>query len=175
MHSIDKPGEGEYAPRALQYINQLPDDGEVLQHLAANLGTTQQLIAPLTEEQLLHRYAEGKWSIKEVLIHIMDAERIFACRALRIARNDKTPLPGFDENAYAPESYADARSIESIMAEYEAIRRNTLLLFDGLSAETATRTTVINNYPNSVRALAYIIAGHEQHHITILRERYLSN
>jgi uncharacterized damage-inducible protein DinB len=175
MHTINKPLEGEYNPYTITYINQLPDDGEVLQHLTASLGTIQQMIAPLGEEQLLYRYAPGKWSIKEVLVHIMDAERIFACRALRIARNDKTPLPGFDENTYAAESYADSRSIESIMKEYEAVRRNTLLLYDGLPAEFATRSTLVNNHNTSLRALAYITAGHEQHHINILRERYLNH
>lgn len=175
MHTIDKPLEGEYNPYTITYINQLPDDGEVLQHLAAGLGAMQELVAPLSETQLLHRYAPGKWSIKEVLVHIMDAERIFAYRALRIARNDKTPLPGFEENDYTPQSFADGRSIESIMTEYEAVRRNTLLLFDGLPDETATRSTVINNHNTSLRALPYIIAGHELHHITILRERYLNN
>lgn len=174
MHTIDKPQEGEYAPYAITYINHLPNDGEVLQHMRAGLGAVKEMITPLTEGQLLYRYAPGKWSIKEVLLHIMDAERIFAYRALRIARNDKTPLPGFEQDEYTPESYADERSIESIMTEYEAIRRNTLLLFDGLKDETASRSATVNNHNTSVRALAYMIAGHELHHITILREKYLS-
>ncbi len=173
MHYIDKPLEDEYAPFAATYINRLPDDAEVLKHMTAGLGALKELITPLSEEQLLHRYAPGKWSIKEVLLHLMDAERIFAYRALRIARNDKTPLPGFDEGTYTPESYADGRSIESIMNEYEAVRKNTLLLFDGLPEETATRTAQVNGHNTSVRALAYMIAGHELHHITLLRERYL--
>jgi uncharacterized damage-inducible protein DinB len=175
MHTIDKPLEGEYSPYTITYINHLPDDGEVLKHLTAGLGAMQELVAPLSEAQLLHRYAPGKWSIKEVLVHIIDAERIFAYRALRIGRNDTTPLPGFEENDYAAESYADDRSIDSIMKEYELVRRSTILLFDSLPAETATRSTIINNHTTSLRALPYIIAGHELHHIAILRERYLSN
>jgi len=173
MHTIDKPLEGEYAPYTILYVNQLPDDGEVLKHLHAGLDMVKELVMPLTEEQLQHRYAPGKWSIKEMLVHIMDSERIFAYRALRIGRNDKTPLPGFEQDDYVPHSNAANRSIEDIMDEYTLIRRSTIKLFAGMPDEAATRSTTVNGHNVSVRALAYIIAGHERHHITILRERYL--
>jgi hypothetical protein len=175
MQQIEKPQPGEYAPYAIQYIGLLPDDGDVLKHMLSNFDMLRDTLDALSEEELLHRYAPGKWSIKEVLAHIIDAERIFQYRALRIARNDKTALPGFEENDYAPQSFADERSYEDIMDEYEAVRMSTLTLFHGLQDVTATRSAMVNNNNVSVRALAYTIAGHELHHINILRERYLNN
>lgn len=175
MQQIEKPLPGEYAPYAFQYIGLLPDDGEVLKHMLANFDTLKEMLDPLTHEELLHRYAPGKWSIKEVLAHMIDCERIFQYRALRIARNDKTPLPPFEENDYAPQSFADERGYEDIMDEYEAVRMSTLTLFHGLTDVAATRSTMVNNQEVTVRAIAYMIAGHELHHINILRERYLSN
>ena len=120
-----------------------------------------------------HRYAEGKWSVKEVIGHLSDAERIFAYRALRFARGDRTELAGFDENAYVPAGEFGARDFESLVAEWESVRRATLSLLRGLSPEAAARRGVANRQEISVRALAYILAGHIIHHGNILRERYL--
>ena len=124
---------------------------------------------------LYHRYAEGKWSIKEVLVHIVDDERIFAYRALRFARGEQQNLIGFDQDAYAALSNADERDLDNIFEEYDAVRRSTIALFNGLPGESLTRmgkrTGTFNNA--TVRALAYHIAGHEQHHLNLIKDLYL--
>src|ERR1043165_5561829 len=125
MRSIEKPAEGEYAPYTIIYIGLLPDDGRVLHHLENNLKATKDLILSLPEEKFAYRYAEGKWTIKEILAHIVDDERIYAYRALRFARNDETELPGFDQDAYAPYSGANARGVNSLLKEFAAVRRAT--------------------------------------------------
>lgn len=175
MLLIDKPQEGEYAPYAIVYINLVPDDQRVLQHLQDNFSVVQALVSYLSDEQLHYSYAPGKWTIKEVLVHMIDTERIFAYRALRIARNDKTPLPGFEENDYAPESKANNRDIVSIMEEYEAVRKATIALFNSFEVDMLTRTASVNGNAVSVRALANMIVGHELHHINVMKERYLSS
>ncbi len=119
------------------------------------------------------RYAEDKWSIRELLCHMIDAERIFAYRALRFARNDETNLPGWDENNYAPEANAGGRSLRQIADEMTCVRASTLHLFEGFTEEMLWRKGTANNNEMSVIALGYIIAGHETHHRKILMERYL--
>jgi uncharacterized damage-inducible protein DinB len=173
MRSIAKPKEGEYAPYAIQYIKLLPDDGRVLEHLLRNFEAMKALVRSLPEQKLLYRYAEGKWSIKEVLVHIVDDERIYAYRALRFARNDATELPGFEQDDYTRESGADARPLANIMEEYETVRRSTVAMFDGFTDEAFLRSGIANGHRVSVRALAYHLAGHELHHMNILREKYL--
>ncbi len=173
MRRIAKPEAGEYAPYAIQYIGLLPDDGEVLRHLAASLRALRALVGDLPEERLLHRYAPGKWSVKEVVQHIADDERVYAYRALRFARGDTTELPGFEQEPYAAASEADRRSIASLLAELAAVRRGTIELFAGLPRAALFRQGVANGNPMSVRAAAYHIAGHELHHARILRQRYL--
>jgi hypothetical protein len=126
----------------------------------------------VSEERSNYRYAEGKWSIKEIVNHLCDTERIFAYRALRIARADATPLPGFDENAYAPEMRADERTLADLSAEWVDVRRSTLSLFRHLPAGTWERLGTASGHPCSVRALAYATAGHARHHLKVLAERY---
>jgi uncharacterized damage-inducible protein DinB len=176
MRVIPKPAEGEYPPYAIMYIKLIPD-GQVLKSLHDNFLAARELISGLPEKTLYYRYAPGKWSIKEVLVHIIDDERIFAYRALRFARGEQQNLIGFDQDAYALQSHADERSLDSIFEEYEAVRRSTIALFNGLPEESLTRmgkgTGTFNNA--TVRALAYHIAGHEQHHINLIRERYLAD
>jgi uncharacterized damage-inducible protein DinB len=173
MKNIEKPKEGEYPPYAIMYIDLLPDDSLVLKYLKENLKSTKDLILSLPEEKLLYRYAEGKWTIKEVLVHIIDDERIYSYRALRFARNDQTELPGFEQDDYARYSGANARGIKDILKEYAAVRNSTIAFFNGLDEEAFTRAGVANKNLVSVRALAYHIAGHEMHHINIIKERYL--
>jgi uncharacterized damage-inducible protein DinB len=176
MRTIPKPLEGEYPPYAIMYMRLLPDDGLVLKHLWDNFIAVKEFIYSLPEKTLYHRYAEGKWSIKEVLVHIIDDERIFAYRALRFARGEQQNLIGFDQDAYAALSQADERDLDNIFEEYEAVRRSTIVLFNGLPEDSLTRmgkgTGTFNNA--TVRALAYHIAGHEQHHINLIKERYLA-
>ena len=120
-----------------------------------------------------YRYAEGKWSIKEVLQHIIDAERIFAYRALRFTRKDTTPLPGFDENSFAATSKADARSWDKLLEELNVVRRSSELLFNSFDAEQLQANGISSNSPNYVLAVGFIIIGHAMHHQKILKERYL--
>jgi uncharacterized damage-inducible protein DinB len=175
MRVILKPRLGEFPAYASMYVDLLPDDGRVLEHMSATLRAAEELISSLSEEQLLHRYAPGKWTVKEVLVHVVDDERIYACRALRFARGDATELPGFEQDDYAAASGANERGIASIMAEYAAVRAATIALFEGLPEEAFARHGVANGNAVTVRALAYHIAGHELHHLNLLRSRYFAH
>ena len=170
---IEKPSAGEFPPYAIMYIKLLPNDGLLLKHLADNLEMVKSFVSSLPEEKLLHRYAPGKWTIKEILVHIIDDERIYAYRALCFARNDKTELPGFEQDEYTLYSNANDRSIENIMQEYEAVRRATIALYKGLDKTALMREGIANENKATVRALGYHIAGHELHHINIIKEKYL--
>jgi uncharacterized damage-inducible protein DinB len=133
------------------------------------------LLGTIPEEKGAFRYAPGKWSIKELLCHMMDAERIFAYRALRFARNDSTPLQGFEENDYAPEANAHGRSIQQLVAEMDRLRKSTIDLYKSFTPEMLTRKGSANNTEISVLNLGYIIPGHETHHKMVLQERYLTH
>ena len=173
MKRIEKPEAGEFAPDTIKYIGLLPDDGLVLKHLADNLKSTTDLILSLSEEKLAFRYAEGKWTIKEILAHIVDDERIYTYRALRFARDDKTELPGFEQDDYAANSGANERDITDILSEFADVRRATIALFESFDAQALTRTGIADGKIMSVRAAAYHIAGHEMRHVNIIKERYL--
>jgi hypothetical protein len=173
MRHIPKPEPDEYPAYAKMYIDLLPDDGLLLEHLAAGLVATRELLRFLPEDRLLYRYAEGKWTIKEVLLHVIDDERIYAYRALRFARADATELPGFEQDDYVPVSGANERSVEDLLCELEAVRDATVQLYRGLPDEALTRSGIANGNRSSVRALGYHIAGHELHHLRLVRERYL--
>ena len=170
--TIGRPGESEYAPYYGRYIEQVPA-GDLLETLAAQGRDTQALLGPIPDDQALHRYAPGKWSIKEVVGHIADAERVFAYRALTFARGDQSSLPSFDENAWTPAGDFDARPLGELARELDAVRRATIALFSGFHPDWLVRTGTASGKSVSVRALAYIVAGHERHHVKILRERYL--
>jgi len=175
MRIIPPPQPGEYPPYAIMYMKLLPTDGLILKHLQDNFDMVKQLVYSLPEDVLYHRYAPGKWSIKETLVHIIDDERIFAYRALRFARNEKNNLIGFDQDAYAVYSEADSRSLDNIFEEYEAVRRATITLFNGLPDNAFDRMGHGTGTANdaTVRALAYHIAGHELHHLNIIKVQYL--
>jgi uncharacterized damage-inducible protein DinB len=173
MTLIPKPQPGEYAPYTIMYIRLVPDDGLVLNHLRNNLEATKAFIRTFPEEKLSTPHKPGEWTIKEILVHVSDCERIFAYRALRFARQDSTELPGFEQNDYVPTSGANARSIEAILEEYSAVRMATATLFESFEDATNTRTGIAADNPVSIRALAYIIAGHELHHMNSIRENYL--
>lgn len=175
LRPIVKPRPGEYPPYAEMYMKLLPEDGKVLLHLRESLEATWSFIQALPEPVLYFRYAPGKWSIKDILVHIVDDERIYAYRALRFARNEQQNLVGFDENAYAHQAEADQRDLENIFEEYRAVREATIALFNGLPEASLTRMGHGTGTANdaTVRALAYHIAGHELHHLQIIRERYL--
>jgi uncharacterized damage-inducible protein DinB len=173
MRRIEKPVEGEYAPYTIMYIGLLPDDGLVPKHLQDNVKATGDFILSLPEEKLAFRYAEDKWTIKEILVHLIDDERIYGYRALRFARNDKTELPGFEQDEYALYSGANERQVKDILDELVAVRNSTIALFNGLDNSALTRAGVASGNAMSVRAAAYHIAGHELRHINIIKERYL--
>ncbi|PKV52714.1 DinB family protein [Aquimarina sp. MAR_2010_214] len=175
MREINKPVSGEFPAYSHMYMNLLQDDGKILNHLWDNFITIKNFICNLPEGKLYHRYAKNKWTIKEILVHIIDDERIFSYRALRYARNDKTPLPGFEENEYAIYSKANDRSLESIFDEYEVVRKSTIALFNYLPDDCFMRSGMSSGNINSrtVRGLVYHIAGHELRHFNIIKERYL--
>lgn len=175
MKEIQKPKPGEYPPYASMYIDLIPDGGKLLTHLGNNFEATKKLVRSISGERLLFRYAAMKWTIKEVLVHIVDDERIYAYRALRFARNDKTELPGFDQDHFSLNSNANERSIEDILEEYSAVRKATITLFNGLSDQALLRKGTANNNQATVRALGYHIAGHELHHINIIKNKYLTS
>jgi hypothetical protein len=175
MRQIKKPSNAEYAPYAERYIGLLPDDGLVLEHLAENLKMTCRFLSLLTEEKLLYRYAPDKWTIKEIVLHLADDERIYTYRALRFARNDSIDLPGFDQDNYALYSNANQRTIDDLLGEFATVRAATLSFFNSLNDEALTRTGIADGNFMSVRAIAYHLAGHELRHLNIVRERYLAN
>jgi len=173
MKTIAKPEPGEYTPYTMMYIGLLPDDGLILKHLKDNLTSTGEFVTSLPVEKLTYRYAEGKWTIKEILAHLIDDERIYAYRALRFARNDQTELPGFEQDDYALESFANDRSLESLLNEFGTVRDSTIALFDSFDVRVMTRMGRASGNVMSVRAAAYHIAGHELRHLNIIKERYL--
>jgi hypothetical protein len=168
---IPRPTAAEYAPYYGRYIDRVPE-GDLLRTLEDQARETQALLARLSDAKALHRYAPGKWSIKEVIGHVADTERVYAYRALRFARADATALPGFDENAWVPAGNFDARSLKDLAAELDVVRRATLALFRSLDAAALARRGPANDNEVSVRAIAWIIAGHERHHVALLHERY---
>jgi uncharacterized damage-inducible protein DinB len=172
MRIISKPGVGEYAPYTLMYIGLLPDDGRVLDYLEQNLWTTLASIRSRPEATLTARHAEGEWTIKEIVAHISDDERIYAYRALRFARSDKTELPGFEQDDYSVRSGANERGIEDLLAELTAVRRSTIAMFASFTDEALMRIGVADGKVMSVRAAAYHIAGHELHHMNSISENY---
>ncbi|HEU4452701.1 MAG TPA: DinB family protein [Longimicrobium sp.] len=170
----ERPGAGEYAPYYERYVGRVPE-GDVVELLAQQAGEAAAFLRAVPASRADHRYEPGKWSVKEVVGHVSDAERIFAYRLLRIARGDQTPLPGFDENEYAAVAGPgfSARTLESLVSEWEDVRRATLSLLHSLDREALARTGTASNFTVSARALAHILYGHMDHHLAILRERYL--
>lgn len=177
MRIIPKPKPDEYPAYSQVYMDHVQeDDGRILERMRQSLADLRELIDDLPEEKLLFRYAEGKWTIKEILLHLVDDERIFVYRALRFARNDATPLPGFEENHYARYSGANDRSLASLFAEFATVREATLSLYEHLPEDALMRRGSADGPANerTVRAMLYHVAGHELHHVQVIRERYLS-
>jgi DinB superfamily len=171
MTNIGHPEAAEYAPFYANYIRNVTED-DVVAALEAQSRETAALLARVDEEKASYRYDPDKWSVKEVVGHFTDAERVFAYRALAIARGDKASLPGFDENEYMRQANFGERSMKSIANEYAASRASTLAAFRGFSDAAWQRIGTANNTPVSVRAIAHICLGHERHHLNVLRERY---
>ncbi|MGN6391894.1 MAG: DinB family protein [Gemmatimonadales bacterium] len=169
---VAPPGPDEYGAYYGRYIARVPADTDILEVLERQGESTLARFSAVPEARGSYRYAPGKWSIKELALHLGDTERIMAYRALRVARADQTPLPGFDENAYTPASGADAVPLAELAQGLSDVRRATLSLLRVLPADAWTRRGTASEAPVSVRSLAWIIAGHELHHLEVLAERY---
>jgi hypothetical protein len=165
-----RPESNEYAPYYGKYISLVPE-GDILVTLESQLPVTLSLFAR-PESGGDFRYAPGKWSVKEALGHVIDAERVFSYRALRISRNDKTPLAGFDQDDYVKYGPFAHCTLESLVDEFASVRKATVSLFRALDDAAWTRRGVASNNEVTVRALAYMIAGHELHHRHIFQEKY---
>jgi uncharacterized damage-inducible protein DinB len=167
-----RPLDGEFAAYAKSDIDYVTGD-DAVGALAAQGEEVSALLESLDEESIrARRYAPGKWTVKEVIGHLIDDERIFAYRALCVARGDVRPLPGFEENDYVAATNFESRAFANLIAEYRAVRAASLALFESLTAEEWTRRGIVNGYEASVRGLAFHMAGHELHHLRTLRERY---
>ena len=162
----------EYGDWYKPYLNTLKE--EILQEeLEISLHRFIRFIQDIPMDKHDYAYAEGKWKIKDIIQHLIDCERIFSYRALCIARNDKTALPGFEENDYAVEAKGNHRTIMSLLTELSAVRHSTLLLFKNFTDEELVRIGTASNHPMSVRAIGFIIIGHQNHHQNVFEERYL--
>ena len=167
------PVTGDYAPYYGKYIEVVPD-GDLIEMMATQARDYQRLLAPLTEEQGNFRYAPEKWSIKEALGHVTDAERIFTYRILRFARADQTPLPGFEQDDYVQASNCSSRKLSDLLEEFVAVRRASIALVRSLDDTAWLRRGVASGKEISVLALAFVVVGHVQHHQHIFEERYLT-
>lgn len=166
-----RPADDEYAPFYAGYVRLAPE-GPVVDVLTRGLADVESLLGPIGEARAGYRYAAGKWSIREVVGHVSDAERVFAYRMLRFARGDATPLPAFDEQAWMVSAGFDRRPLADLLAEFAAVRRATVALVGSLDEAAVAREGVASGQRVTVRALFHILVGHERHHVAILRERY---
>lgn len=166
-----RPGPGEYAPFYETYVSKV-QGGDVIAQLESQRLQTAQFFAASTERDGNFRYAPGKWSIKEVVGHLSDSERVFGYRAMRIGRGDQTALPGFEQEDYVKNGNFGEQSLADLVAEFGLVRAATLALLRSFNAEAWGRRGIASDNPVTVRALAFIIAGHELHHREILKERY---
>jgi hypothetical protein len=174
MNNAGRPQPGEYGSYYQRYIDHAPEE-DIVAALDAQARETAVLFDGLSEQQAAHRYAPDKWSIKQLVGHVTDAERIFAYRALSIARGETKALPGFDQEPYVINSGADERAMSDLAGELAAVRRANVMMFRALSDEAWRRIGTASDNPISVRALAYIMLGHERHHMSVLRDRYLGS
>ncbi len=170
---ITKPEPSEFASYYGTYINKA-EGNDLLAALRENALSFSNFILSIPAEKLDFSYAYGKWTIKEIIVHLTDAERIFAYRALRFARKDKTPLSGFEENDYVPESNAANQSRDQLLSEFLSVRVASINLFESFTREMCLRTGSANGKEISVRALGFIMVGHTVHHLQTIRERYLN-
>jgi uncharacterized damage-inducible protein DinB len=168
--TFKRPDQSEFAPFYAGYIGKVPDSGPV--PMMTEQIATMEKLRTLSEDRANNAYDTGKWTVKELLGHVADAERVFSYRLTRIARGDKTPLSGFDENAWAKTAPHRKRPIAEVVDEMIAVRRATLALVNSLDEQTLSNVGLANNNSITARAICWIIAGHTQHHLDILTERY---
>ncbi len=172
MTTIQRPQQSEYDAYYHRYLKLVPD-GDILAILADQRDRMSAILAAADEDKGNHRYEPGKWSLKEVVGHVIDAERVFGLRAVWFARGDSSPLPGMEQDDWAAAANYAARSVTAIRQEYLAVREASLLLFGSFTDEATVRSGICDGKSISVRSLIYLAAGHEQHHEDVLRRRYL--
>ena len=172
MITTPRPGADEYAPSFAGYVARIAEGEAILAVLARQLDEFLDRLKGIPDARGDYRYAPDKWSIKQVVGHLSDTERVFAYRALRIGRGDTTPLPSFDDQAYVPEQRADDCPMAGLVEEWDAVRRATIALLRNLPSAGWYRRGIASEQPISVRALAYVIAGHTHHHLEVLEARY---
>lgn len=172
LRQISVPEPGEYAPAFERYVARVRHVTDPLGELTAQRARILASLSPLTDEQARFRYAPDKWSVKDLINHLADVERVMAYRLLRIGRGDSTPLPGFEENDYARAAGADRRPFTDLLAEWSVVRDATSTLASSLSDTDWTNQGISNDAPTTARALVYIILGHTEHHLAVLRDRY---
>jgi len=165
--------EGEYAPYCSAYLGLVDNTWTLNEEFEVSLHSFIRFVQNIPMDKHDYRYAEGKWTIKDIIQHIIDTERIFAYRALRFSRNDTTELPGFDENLYADMAHANKRHLKDLLTELSTVRHSTMQMFASFNEEELLRRGIASNNPASVRALGFIIIGHQNHHMKIFSERYL--
>lgn len=172
MIEVERPGAGEFDPAFDGYVGHLADGESVIEVLTDQVEQVSVQFEGTAEARGDYRYAPGKWSLKEVIGHLSDTERVFAYRALRVGRGDATALTGFDDQTYVAEMMAESRSLSDVTDEWKAVRKATLCLFMGFPAAAWLRRGTASGHPISVRALAYVIAGHTRHHLEVIDARY---
>lgn len=163
----------EYAPYQESYIKLVSDEYNLFEELEISVHNLIHFVREIPMDKYDYRYAEGKWTIKDILQHIIDSERIFAYRALRFSRGDETELPGFDENLYADNAHGNERSINDLLTEMSAVRHSTIMMFKSFKEDDLLRKGTASGYTVSVRAFGFLLIGHQNHHIKIFKERYL--
>ncbi|HSD14750.1 MAG TPA: DinB family protein [Flavobacterium sp.] len=165
----------EFSPHYKPYIDKVEQDTDLLDELEISLHKTIHFVQDIPMDKFDYRYAEGKWTIKEILQHIIDSERVFAYRALRFSRSDETPLPGFDENKFADvvNPTANKRHLKELLTELAAVRHATIMLFKSFTEEDLLKKGIASNNVMSVRAAGFVIIGHQNHHVAVFKERYL--
>jgi hypothetical protein len=168
-----KPNIKEYPPFYQTYIDVLDDQGSLLDHLEDSVRLFEDELHEIKEYKQEFRYAEGKWTIKEIVQHLIDTERVFVYRALRYARRDMTPLSSFDENAYVSNYNINERNFKTMLDEFSSLRRSTVLMFQDFDESILDIMGKVGEQDISVRALGYICSGHVFHHLKVIRERYV--
>lgn len=163
----------EYAPYQEAYIKLVSDEWNLTEEMEVSLHNFVHFVREIPMDKYEYRYAEGKWTIKDIIQHLIDCERIFAYRALRIGRGDTTPLPGFEENDYALSAQADRRSLQDLLNEFSMVRHANILMFKSFTKDDLMHTGSASGYTISVRAFGFLIIGHQLHHINVFKERYL--
>src|SRR5688572_18842418 len=172
IQNMNRPDKNEYDPYYEHYVSLVEND-DIIDTLGSQPTRLQDLLTAMPEENGNYRYADGKWSVKEVLGHLIDGERMFAYRLFRISRGDETPIEGFEQDGYIENAHSDDRSFSDLLEEFSLLRRANMMFFNNLKDDAWTRVGTANKARISVRALAYIMAGHIEHHLGVLKERYL--